>query len=163
MPTAPPLFDLDAVDLDRVVHGRETLDRYLRQRDRFEMLDAVVHEDVEGKIVVGYKDILRDDWWAKDHIPGRPMFPGVLQVEVAAQLAAYDYAAHRYPGEVPEDVFVGFAGVDKVRFRGLVEPDCRLVMGVHLTKNSRRLFRYAAQGYVGRELVFEGEVLGVLV
>ena len=163
MPIAPPLFDFDEVDLSTPVVGREKLDEYLRQRNRFEMLDGVLHEDVEGKVIVGYKDIKGDDWWAADHIPGRPMFPGALQIEVAAQLAAYDYAAHRFPEKVPDDIFVGFGGVDNVRFRGLVEPDCRLLMAIHLVKSSRRMFRYTAQGFVDQDLVFQGDIIGVLV
>ncbi len=91
------------------------------------------------------------------------MFPGALQIEVAAQLSAYDYAAHRLDGKVPEGVFVGFGGVENVRFRRLVEPDCRLIMGIRLLKSSRRMFRYEAQGFVDREMVFQGDILGVLV
>ena len=107
MPAAPPLIDFTEIDLSRTVVGREDLLGYLRQRNRFEMLDGIVHVDLEGKVLVGYKDIKQDDWWAEDHIPGRPMFPGALQIEVAAQLATYDYSAHRYGGPIPDDVFVG--------------------------------------------------------
>lgn len=163
MPIAPPLFDFDQIDLSTTVVGRAGLDRYLRQRNRFEMLDGVLHEDVEGGVVIGYKDIRGDDWWAPDHIPSRPMFPGALQIELAAQLAAYDYAAHRFPDEIPKDTFVGFGGVENVRFRGLVEPDCRLIMATRLLKSSRRMFRYTAQGFVDRDIVFQGDVIGVLV
>ena len=163
MPIAPPLFDIDQTDLSRAVVGRDTLNRYLRQRNRFEMLDGILHEDIEGKVVVGYKDIRGDDWWAADHIPSRPMFPGALQIEVAAQLAAYDYSAHRLPEEVPEELFVGFGGVENVRFRGLVEPESRLIMATKLLKSSRRMFRYAAQGFVDREMVFQGDIIGVMV
>jgi len=163
MPVAPPLFDFDQIDLSTTVVGRETLDRYLKQRNRFEMLDGIVHEDVEGGVLVGYKDIRGDDWWAADHIPGRPMFPGALQIELAAQLAAYDYSAHRFADELPEGTFVGFGGVENVRFRGLVEPDSRLIMATRLLKSSRRMFRYTAQGFVDRSLVFQGDVIGVLV
>jgi len=163
MPEAKRIFEFEDVDLSRVVVERQELDRYLRQRGRLAMLDGVLHEDVDGRLVIGYAAIRSDDWWARDHVPGRPMFPGALQIEVAAQLAAYDYAAHRVPGPVPDDTFVGFGGVDKVRFRSLIVPDCRLVMAVFLLKHSRRVFRYQAQGFVDRKLVFEGEILGVLV
>ena len=47
--------------------------------------------------------------------------------------------------------------------RGLVEPDCRLIMAIHLVKSSRRMFRYTGQGFVDRELVFQGDIIGVLV
>ena len=161
MAAAPPI-DFDALDLTEVVVDRATLDEHLRQRDRFEMVDGVLYEDVEGKLVIGYKDICGDDWWAADHVPGRPMFPGALQIEAAAQLASYDYSAHRIDS-VPDDLFIGFGGVEGVRFRRLVEPDCRLVIAVALRKSSRRMFRYEAQGFVDQSLVFQGDILGVLV
>ncbi len=163
MPIAPPLLDFDSVDLSTPLVDREILDRYLEQRGTFSLLDGILHEDPEEKLIVGYKEIRADDWWAPDHIPGRPMFPGVLQIEVAAQVSSYDYAAHRLDGEVPEGIFIGFAGVENVRFRNQVVPDCRLIMATRLVKNSRRMFRYTAQGYVNREVVFQGDIIGVLV
>ncbi len=160
------LLDFNKIDLSRTVVSRTELDKYLKQAGRFAMLDGVLHEDVEGRLMVGYKDIAADDWWASDHIPGRPMFPGVLQIEAAAQLSAFDYSAHRVEhagdGTAPGN-FVGFGGVDKARFRGLVEPDCRLILCVHLEKCSRRMFRYQAQAFVDQQMVFEGQILGVLV
>lgn len=159
-----PLIDFEALDLSEVVVDRETLDRYLLQRNTFSLLDGLLHEDAEGRLLVGYKDIRSDDWWASDHIPGKPMFPGALQIEVAAQLSAYDFSAHRMDRAGGHaDKFVGFGGTDRVRFRGLVEPDCRLIMVSRLVKHSSRMFRYDTQGYVDRELRFEAEILGVLI
>lgn len=163
MVIAAPLIDFDKIDLSREIVNRSQLDKYLRQANRFAMLDGILHEDVEGKLLIGYKDIRADDWWTADHIPGRPMFPGVLQIEAAAQLAAYDFSAHRISDDVPEDKFVGFGGVDKVRFRGLVSPDCRFVIAAALRKNSRRMFRYETQGFVDGTMVFQSEVMGVIV
>lgn len=163
---ATHLVDPGALDLDRIVVPREELGNYLLQRNRFAMLDRVVYEDLEAGLVVGVKEIRGDDWWAADHVPGRPMFPGALQVETAAQLAAYDYTAHRVRATattIPEGKFVGFGGLEKVRFRDLVIPDCRLAIAVRLEKQSRRMFRYEAQGFVGPKLVFEGTIIGVLV
>ena len=160
---ATPVLDLASLDLSQRLLGPEELDAHLKQTDRFRMLDGIVHEDPDEGIMVGIKHIRSDDWWAKDHVPGRPMFPGVLQIECAAQLCTYDYAAHRMPDNVPDDAFIGFGGVENVRFRGSVEPDCDLVMVTNLLKASRRMFRYHAQGFVGERMVFEGDVIGVLL
>lgn len=162
MPTAS-LIDFESLDLTRVVVDQETLKGFLKQRHRFLMLDGILHEDVEERLIVGYKDIRSDDWWAADHIPGRPMFPGALQIETAAQISSYDYSAHRLDGEFAEGKFVGFGGVDNCRFRGLVQPDCRMIFAIHLMKHSRRMFRYQAQGFVDQQRVFEAEILGVIV
>lgn len=160
---ATPTIDLASLDLDQLIAGPAELDAHLQQTDRFRMLDGIVYEDLEEGIVVGIKNIRSDDWWAKDHVPGRPMFPGVLQIECAAQLCTYDYAAHRMPEGGDKEQFIGFGGVEKVRFRRIVQPDCQLVMVTNLTKASRRMFRYNVQGFVEGEMVFEGDIIGVLI
>jgi 3-hydroxyacyl-[acyl-carrier-protein] dehydratase len=157
-----PLIDLDSLDLSNVLVGPRDLDPYLKQSGRFRMLQGVLHEDVENGLLVGFRDITADDWWAKDHIPGRPLFPGALQIEAAAQLSAYDYSAHRAGADVPKDAFVGFAGVDNARFRGSVEPTCRLYLISKLLRSSRRMFRYQAQAFANGNMVFEAEILGVV-
>ena len=120
--------DLSSLDLETVVVDARGLDPYLRQTGRFRMLDGVLYEDPAAGLAVGYKDIRGEDWWAQDHVPGRPMFPGALQIEAAAQLASYDYSVHRLEGPLPEDKFVGFGGVEKARFRRAVLPDCKLIL-----------------------------------
>lgn len=158
-----PVLDFASLDLSNVRLDSSGLDPYLQQAGRFRMLDGILHDDVEGKLVVGYKDLTGDDWWAADHVPGRPMFPGALQIEAAAQISTYDYLAHRVDTGNVGQRFVGFGGVDKARFRGQVLPNCRLIIATHLLKASRRMFRYLAQGFVDEKMVFEAEVLGVIV
>ncbi len=158
-----PVLDLSSLPLDKVLVDSAGLDKYLQQVGRFRMLDGILHVDLEERVVVGYKDLDLDDWWTADHVPGRPMFPGALQIEAAAQLSTYDYLKHRVdPAEVGKR-FVGFGGVDKVRFRGQVPPGVRLILCTKLLKASKRMFRYLSQGFVEGEMVFEGEVLGVIV
>lgn len=159
---ATPILDLSAIDLTQVLVGPRDLDPYLKQSGRFRMLEGVLHEDVEAGVLVGFRDIRADDWWAKDHIPGRPLFPGALQIEAAAQLAAYDYSAHRLPADAAHQGFVGFGGVEKARFRGSVEPECRLHLVSRVLKSSRRMFRYEAQAFIEDRMVFEAEILGVI-
>lgn len=164
-----PFVDLAQLDLDRELYGRAELDRHLAQRGTFQVVDRIVHEAPAEGILVGVKAIRADDWWAADHIPGRPMFPGALMIETAAQIAAFDYSTHRMaPGSLGER-FVGFGGVENARFRGLVTPGCTMVFVVKLLRAGSRMFRYAVQGFtardgvIGDDCVFDGEILGVIV
>jgi 3-hydroxymyristoyl/3-hydroxydecanoyl-(acyl carrier protein) dehydratase len=157
---AQPLIDFDAVDLSRDVVSMDEVRQACKQRNRFEMLDGVLHFDLEGNRIVGYKDIHADDWWASDHIPGRPIFPGVLQCEGAAQLCTYDFMQRN---EAHKDSFVGFAGMNKTRFRGIVVPPSRLIWAAEVRNIRSKMFTYYAQGFVDRKLVFETEIMGVVV
>jgi 3-hydroxyacyl-[acyl-carrier-protein] dehydratase len=155
-----PFLDVTKLDLERVLTPKEEILEVLRHRGRFAMLDAILARDVEANLIVGIKAIHSSDWWAPDHIPGRPIFPGVLQIETAAQLCSYDYLL-RHQGE--EKPFIGFAGVDGVRFRGIVEPDVRMVFAGRLARMRSGFFTYDAQGFVDGQLVFEARVLGAVV
>jgi 3-hydroxyacyl-[acyl-carrier-protein] dehydratase len=154
------LIDFDEVDLSTVVASREDLREYLKQRGTFEMLDGIVQYSEESDIVIGFKDIRADDWWVEDHIPGRPLFPGALMIESGAQVCCYDFI-RRHEGI--RERFVGFGGVDKTRFRGVVEPGLRIVFAARATRVRSRMFTYSVQGFVERKLVFEAEIMGVVV
>jgi 3-hydroxyacyl-[acyl-carrier-protein] dehydratase len=74
----PPLLDPSTIDLNNIVADREAIMHVNAQRFEFQLLDAVVMMDIERKLCVGYHDVKTDGWWARGHVPGRPLFPGVL-------------------------------------------------------------------------------------
>lgn len=155
-----PLIDFSKIDLERVVATRDDVLEKIRQRGRFALLDGILQVDGEAGLIVGFKDIRADDWWAADHVPGRPIFPGALMCEAAAQLCSYDYLRKQ---TIPEGSFLGFGGMDGTRFRGVVEPTCRMLFAARPKRLRSRMFTYTTQGFVLCDLVFETEILGVLV
>jgi 3-hydroxyacyl-[acyl-carrier-protein] dehydratase len=157
---AVPLIDFDSLDLDHVVAKREDIRQLIMQRGRLELLDGIAHLDLEGALIIAFIDVRGDAWWASDHVPGRPLFPGVLMIEAAAQMCTFDFM-RRQPHM--KDTFVGFAAVDKVRFRGAVEPECRMYLAGRVTRLRSNLFTYSTQGFVERKLVYEGEVMGMVL
>ncbi len=155
-----PLVDLASVDLSRVLVGSEEVRKLCLQRNRFALLDAVLHVSEDRSLVVGCKDLAGDDWWAADHIPGRPIFPGVLQLEAAAQLATWHFLSFH---AADKNQFVGFGGLNETRFRGIVTPPARLLLVAKSMRVRSTMFTYAAQGFVDGKLVMETEILGVIV
>ena len=153
-----PLVELAELDLSQRCADRDDILAVLKQRGTFAMLDGIVLRDEAAGLIVGYKEIRSDDWWAPDHIPGRPIFPGVLQIEAGAQLCSYDYLV-RTRGE--ENRFIGFGGLNGTRFRGVVEPDTRLHFVGKVNRIRSTMFTYFVQGWVDARLVFETEVIGV--
>lgn len=158
-----PLADLERLDLSRTVYTVADMREVLRQRGTFSLIEGILHLDPErDDLVVGYHDVRADEWWAKDHIPGRPIFPGVLMVEASAQLGSFDFF-RRHP-EIPL-AFIAFTGIDNTRFRATVEPPCRLLfLGRPLRSrvhSGKAMFRYEFQGLVDGKIVFEAEISGM--
>lgn len=155
-----PTIDLQQLDFTNFVADKTQIYALLKQAGRFALLDAIVRfSTTDEHVSVGFKDIRADDWWCADHVPGRPLFPGVLMIETGAQLASWDHLT-RYPAQ---NKFIGFGGLNETRFRGLVEPGQRLVFVAREMRVRSRAFTYAVNAYVGTDLVFETEVIGVVV
>ena len=57
--------------------------------------------------------------------------------------------------------FWGFAGIDEVRFRGVVVPGDKLVIAVNAYDVRKRFSRFEFQAFVGARRVVEGQVLGM--
>jgi 3-hydroxyacyl-[acyl-carrier-protein] dehydratase len=154
----PAILDPSTLNFSQLVADRDEILRVNPHRHEFALLDGIVYCDVEQHIFAGYHDVREDAWWVRGHVPGRPLFPGVLMIEVAAQLASY---ITHYVLEIKG--FTGFAGVDKVKFRGTVTPPARYVVIGHGKVVKRRRTVCYTQGFVGATMVFEGEITGMPV
>ncbi len=151
-----PLVDLDALDLGRVEDDIEGIRKYNQQRFEMEMLSGIIRFDPDAQYVVAFKDAGEDDFWARGHIPGRPLMPGVLICECAAQSCSY------YNGRADlQKGFMGFAGIDGVKFRGQVAPGDRLIMAAKVRSIKSRISSFDCQGYVNGRMVFEGVIQGI--
>jgi 3-hydroxyacyl-[acyl-carrier-protein] dehydratase len=154
----PPkmLVDFAALDLNAVEDGLEGIRKYNQQRFEMEMLSGIIRYSAEEQYVVAFKDAAETDFWVRGHIPGRPLMPGVLICECAAQTCSYYYG--RGTGQ---DRFLGFAGLDDVKFRGQVMPGDRLVMVAKVREMKSRISTFDCQGFVDGRMVFEGVIQGV--
>ena len=156
----PPrfMFDLSKIDLTQVVIDKETICRMNPQRYEMQQLDAVVWYDKKKFFALGYKDITENEFWIRGHIPERPLMPGVIMVEAAAQLSSV-IMKHVYNFQG----FMGFAGINRVKFRKSVEPGQRLYILAHITKYHPRKYTCLAQGVVDGTMVFETELSGLKI
>lgn len=151
-----PLIDLDSLDLSRVVAGPEEIRRHNLQRHEMEQLDGVILLDLERNTAVGFKDVREDEFWVRGHIPGRPLMPGVLICEAAAQLCSYYFKS-----ATDTDRFLGFGGMEGVKFRGAVVPGDRLILIVKNTDLRSRRAVFDCQGFVDGNMVFEAIIVGM--
>jgi 3-hydroxyacyl-[acyl-carrier-protein] dehydratase len=150
-------FDPSQLDFGRVVADRAAIGKVNPQRFEMEQLTAIVHIDHDRQLLVGYKDVTADEFWVRGHMPDYPLMPGVLMCEAAAQLASYYVVT---TGLLQGD-FIGFGGLENVRFRGLVRPGDRLVLVGKAVRLHRRQTIFNVQGFVGAAMVFHADVLGV--
>jgi 3-hydroxyacyl-[acyl-carrier-protein] dehydratase len=153
-----PLIDLAALDFSNPIAGIKEIREVNPHRHEFEMLTAVVHIDPVNHVIVGYKDLSEKEFWVRGHMPGYPLFPGVLMCEAAAQMCGYYYVSQKIgdPG-----VLLGLGGIDETRFVRTVRPGERLVMVGTGVKIHRRLTRFRVVGTVNGDKVFETLVSGV--
>ena len=157
MPRRALILEPSEYDLDRVIAGIEEVRRYNRQRFEMEQLTAVVYENKERAICAGYKDLGPGEFWARGHMPGMPIMPGVIMCEAAAQLASY--FALKY--KLMDAAMVGFGGLKNVRFRGVVQPGDRFVILARLLKNRSTMMTCEFQCLVRDNVVCEGELMGI--
>jgi len=153
----PPIVDPATIDLTHIEYGIEAIRQCNQQRYEMEQLTAVVRLDLEKRLIIAYKDLTENEFWVRGHIPGRPLMPGVIMCEAAAQAASF-LIMHTL--EKPPN-FVGFGGLDAVKFRGPVAPGDRFVIVGHIINLRARLATFASQAFVGTKMVFEGVIHGV--
>jgi 3-hydroxyacyl-[acyl-carrier-protein] dehydratase len=105
----------------------------LPHRPPFRFVDRVV-ELVPGERVDARYQVTGQEEFLAGHFPGRPIFPGVLQLEALAQAGAIGVLADpQYTGRLPL-----FGGVEEVRFRRQVVPGDELSLAVTLDRLSSR-------------------------
>lgn len=143
-----------------VVYDMEAIHERIPQRHEMALLQAVVKHDADEHFAIGIHDAKDTDFWVRGHIPGRPLMPGVVMVEAAAQLSAF-VSAWITPQEGTQ--LFGFVGLDHVRFRGQVLPGDRLVLMAKAIRVRPSMARFAAQAFVGEKLVLEATIIGASI
>jgi 3-hydroxyacyl-[acyl-carrier-protein] dehydratase len=152
-----PLVSFTDFDPNNVIVDRDGIAAVNPHRHELALLDGILSSTEDS--AVGFIDIAPDMFWVRGHFPNRPLMPGVLMCECAAQLSSYFAVS---TGMVDKNYVVGLGGLDNIRFRGPVVPGDRLLLMLKRGKvRKNRMFTADFQAYVEQNLVAEGSIRGV--
>jgi 3-hydroxyacyl-[acyl-carrier-protein] dehydratase len=156
----PPrlLFDISQIDLNQVLFDIEAIRELIPQRGDMEHLNAIIWADPSKGQILGVKHVRDDEFWVPGHIPGRPLLPGVIMIEAAAQVASF--YTRKYVGW---DGFIGFGGVTDCKFRLPVGPGDTLYILCQKTWDRHKRIGCFIQGLVKGNLAFECEIIGAVM
>jgi 3-hydroxyacyl-[acyl-carrier-protein] dehydratase len=152
------LYDLSGIDLNAVIADREKIARWNPHRGHMALLDAVVWQSPDLTRCIGVMHVKGDEFWVQGHFPGKPMLPGVLMVELGAQLANYLFNAR-----TPTPSICALMAVDEASFRNPVFPGQSMYILLDSMKWSARRFASRVQGIVGDSVAFDCIVKGIAI
>ena len=130
----------------------------LPHRYPFLLVDRVVELDV-AKRIVGIKNVTANEQFFQGHFPGRPIMPGVLLLEVMAQVGGV-LARKTAEGKGRPTVFL--TGIEKAKFRRPVVPGDQLLVEVKVVRRKDPFWKMAGKITVDTTLVCEAEMTAMV-
>ena len=129
----------------------------LPHRYPFLLIDRVT-QVVDGKSLTALKNVTTNEPMFTGHFEHQPIFPGVLMIECIAQASALlaslilDATANR------KRLYL-FAGVDRARFKRIVEPGDQMCIEVELKNHRQQVWRCAGTIAVDGVLACSADIL----
>lgn len=132
--------------------------KYIPHRYPFLLVDRVMAIE-KHKSLVAIKNVTANEPFFSGHFPVRPVMPGVLIVEALAQAAGLLIVKSINLLEYHEDIYF-FAGIDKARFKRVVEPGDQLQLEIEVLK-SGRLWKFTGKAMVEEKLACEAKFMTI--
>lgn len=108
---------------------------------------------VPDESIHAVKAVSMNEQFFQGHFPGRPIMPGVLQIEALAQAAGV--LAVETLGLAGTDKLVYFMAIEGAKFRNPVEPGCLLHLHVEFTQKRARVCKFAGKAMVDGKVTCE--------
>ena len=141
--------ELNTMDIKEIMNS-------LPHRYPFLLIDRVL-DYTPGESLHAIKHVTINEPFFQGHFPVQPVMPGVLILEAMAQ--ATGLLAFKSMEAAAEDSLYYFAGIDKARFKRVVEPGDQLHFVVKLIKERRGIGVFTGEVRVDGELVCSAQIM----
>ena len=130
---------------------------FLPHRYPFLLIDRVISLEV-GKNLTAIKNVTFNEPHFNGHFPGQPIMPGVLIIEALAQATGI-LAFKSEVGKPQIGQIYMLVGVDKVRFKRIVEPGDQLEIYAEVVTVKRGIWKFKCKATVEGQLVTSAEII----
>ncbi len=144
---------------EKAIMDAEKIMKILPHRHPFLFIDKIL--EITENSIVGLKYVSPNESYFKGHFPGRPVMPGVLQIEAMAQVGGV-LVLSTFPD--PENYLTFFGRIENAKFKRPVEPGDTLIFELELLSPIRRgISHMKARAFVDGELTTEAEMKAKII
>jgi 3-hydroxyacyl-[acyl-carrier-protein] dehydratase len=119
-----------------------------------------VEELIVDERIHAVKAVSMNEPFFQGHFPGRPIMPGVLQIEALAQAAGV--LAMESLGLVNSGKLVYFMAIDNAKFRAPVEPGCLLQLHAEFTQKRASVCKFSGKAMLGDQITAQCEFMAMI-
>ena len=130
---------------------------FLPHRYPFLLIDKVIDFEI-GKSLTAVKNVSFNEPQFTGHFPNQPIMPGVLIIEALAQATGI-LAFKSEVGKPRDGQIYMLVGVDKARFKRIVEPGDQLKLEVEVITIKRGIWKFKGTAYVEDKTVTSAELM----
>ena len=124
-----------------------------------QLVDNII--EMSKNHIIAQKNVTMNEDYFKGHFPGKPIMPGVLQIEAMAQAGGV-LCLNSFPD--PENYLTFFAKIDNAKFKLPVVPGDTLIFRLELLSPIRRgIMQMKGQAFVDGKLTCEAELLAKII
>jgi len=135
----------------------QDIKNYLPHRYPFLLIDRVLKIEL-GKSIVAIKNVTFNEPQFTGHFPSQPIMPGVMIVEALAQATGI-LAFKSEVGKPIDGQIYMLVGIDKVRFKRIVEPGDQILLEVEVMVVKRGIWKFKCRASVDGQTVTTAELM----